>query len=86
MKGSVVWPNIVASLQMSFGVRLSRIHFMRDKRTPKEVCGEATNIRMNTGVFPLMIAWTSGNIISTVCSSQCRKRVAYARASMREFF
>ena len=86
MKGSVVWPNIVASPQMSFGVRLSRMKWMRDKRTPKEVCGEATNIRMNTGVFPLMIAWTSGNIISTMGSIQCRKRVAYARASMREFF
>ena len=32
----------VASLQTSFGIRLSRIHFwMRDKRTPKDVCGEA---------------------------------------------
>ena len=37
----------VASPQTSFGVRLSRIHsvgekLMRDKRTPKDVCGEAT--------------------------------------------
>ena len=35
----------LASPQTSFGVRLSRIHFsprMRDKRTPKDVCGEAT--------------------------------------------
>ena len=42
----------IASPQTSFGVRLSRIHFsptsdtgekwMRDKRTPKDVCGEAT--------------------------------------------
>ena len=35
----------VASPQRSFGVRLSRIHFsssIRDKRTPKDVCGEAT--------------------------------------------
>ena len=38
----------VASPQTSFGVRFSRIHFspvgekwMRDKRTPKDVCGEA---------------------------------------------
>ena len=37
----------VASPQTSFGVRLSRIHFsptdkrLRDKRTPKDVCGEA---------------------------------------------
>ena len=31
----------VASPQTSFGVRLSRIR-MRDKRTPKDVCGEAT--------------------------------------------
>ena len=30
----------VASPQTSFGVRLSRIH-LRDKRTPKDVCGEA---------------------------------------------
>ena len=28
--------------QMSFGVRLSRIHFyMSDERTPKDVCGKA---------------------------------------------
>ena len=37
------WP--IASAQTSFGVRLSRIHFspkwMRDERTPKDVCGEA---------------------------------------------
>ena len=33
----------LASPQMSVGVRLSRIHFwMRDKRTPTDVCGEAT--------------------------------------------
>ena len=42
----------VASPQTSFGVRFSRIHFsrtesvgekwMRDKRTPKDVCGEAS--------------------------------------------
>ena len=44
MKGSVVWPNIVASPQTSFEVRLSRMKWMRDKRTPKDVCGEATNI------------------------------------------
>ena len=44
MKGSIVWPNIVASPQTSFEVSLSRIHFMRDKRTPKDVCGEAENI------------------------------------------
>ena len=44
MKGSVVWPNIVASPQPSFEVRLSRMKWMRDKRTPKDVCGEATNI------------------------------------------
>ena len=31
---------VVASPQTFFGVRLSRIHF-RDKRTPKDVCGEA---------------------------------------------
>ena len=31
---------LLASPQTSFGVRLSRIH-MRDKRTPKDVCGEA---------------------------------------------
>ena len=34
---------MVASPQTSFGVRSSRIHFsrMRDKRIPKDVCGEA---------------------------------------------
>ena len=37
----------LASPQTSFGVRSSRIHFsptkwMRDERTPKDVCGEVT--------------------------------------------
>ena len=42
-------PSQIASPQTSFGVRLSRIHlsvgekWMRDKRTPKDVCGEATS-------------------------------------------
>ena len=39
-------PVIVASPQTSFRVRSSRIHsvgekWMRDERTPKDVCGEA---------------------------------------------
>ena len=34
----------LASPQTSFGVRSSRIHFwMRGERTPKDVCGEATD-------------------------------------------
>ena len=32
----------VASLQTSFGVRLSRIQWMHDKLTPKDVCREAS--------------------------------------------
>ena len=38
-------PYELASPQTSFGVRLSR---MRDKRTPKDVCGEATYEQVST--------------------------------------
>ena len=41
----VGYATILASPQTSFGVRLSRMgeKWMRDKRTPKDVCGEASN-------------------------------------------
>ena len=56
----------VASPQTSFGVRLSRIQFvgekwMRDKRTPKDVCGEARyddkggDVNNNTREFKLHV-------------------------------
>ena len=40
----------VASPQTSFGVRLSRIYFSPDKRTPKDVCGEAKVAEVEDGV------------------------------------
>ena len=50
----------LASPQTSFGVRLSRIHFsptgekwMRDKRTPKDVRGEAKLSQAATKLFAI---------------------------------
>ena len=58
--------HLVASPQTSFGVRLSRIHFsptdrreemnemrkwMRDKRTPKDVCGEASHLLTSQDIY-----------------------------------
>ena len=58
MKGSIVWPNIVASPQTSFEVSLSRIHFMRDKRTPKDVCGEVCGEAENIAEEHWRLDWT----------------------------
>ena len=60
------WPHLpgvlhlLASPQTSFGVRLSRIHFSRggeinDKRTPKVVCMEATNLHVNEALTAFAI-------------------------------
>ena len=55
-------PSLLASPQTSFGVRLSRIHkWMRDKRTPRDVCGEA-KVKQN-------FAYYAGNVNNKLCSS-----------------
>ena len=45
MEAAVPFYSVLASPQTSFGVRWSRIHF--DKRTPKDVCGEANSVQDN---------------------------------------
>ena len=57
-------PHLLASPQTSFGVRLSRIHFSRgreinDKLTPKDVCGEATNLHVNGALRVFAILYHS---------------------------
>ena len=43
LPADVLWGSFVTHLlKTSFGVRLSRIYWMRDERTPKDLCGEAT--------------------------------------------
>ena len=64
----MVW-NQLASPQTSFGVRSSRIHFsvgekwMRDERTPKDVCGEAGN----RAVFQLLCTFICERFLS-ICN------------------
>ena len=71
--------NKVASPQTSFGVRLSRIHFSptRDKRTPKDVCGEAKYI---SNCIRKIIQTRRGQCthcnISQNCVSKCTKLIA----------
>ena len=64
----------VASPQTSFGDRLSRIHFsptgekwMRDKRAPKEVCGEASTFSNAMKLEKLPV----NDKITTSCQIKC---------------
>ena len=57
----------LASPQASFGVRLSRIHFF-DKRTPKDVCGEA---RIDCFQAKVMTKLLCIEILTVECSFLC---------------
>ena len=62
----------LASPQTSFGVRLSRIHFlwMRDKRTPKDVCGEAISAPFSSSLY-LVCPWRRIAVAFARCNQCC---------------
>ena len=48
----------LASAQTSFGVRSSREKWMRDQRTPKDICGEAKLFSFPFERLPRRLGWT----------------------------
>ena len=61
-------PSLLASPQTSFGVRLSRIHkWMRDKRTPKDVCGEATSLQTFCLIVRKYLNTQKGGLFWSLC-------------------
>ena len=60
----------IASPQMSFGVRLSRIHFSPNKWTPKDVCGEASKgtVKPATKSCNLFCGITAKRVEKRCCS------------------